>query len=317
MPGLALAPFSDEHLDAAGELLAARHTRHRRAEPLLAERFEDPAIARLEVEALFRAEGASGTVATRDGVIVGYLVGTPKDAMWGANIWVDPAGHAADDPETVRDLYGAAAARWVEEARTRHYVLVPATDGRSIDAWFRVGFGQQHAHGIRQATPEAWPEGARLAEPGDIDGMVEVAPLIGRHQLLSPVFSEMRNEGDPAELRREIEEDLTKPEIGNLVAELDGRVVGNFVMVPTEMSSAHTSLARPDRSCFLGFAATDPSVRGSGAGLALTHACFAWAAERGYESMVTDWRVTNLLSSRFWPKRGFRETFLRLYRSIP
>jgi hypothetical protein len=27
--------------------------------------------------------------------------------------------------------------------------------------------------------------------------------------------------------------------------------------------------------------------------------------------------VTNLLSSRFWPARGFRETFLRLYRHIP
>ncbi len=28
-------------------------------------------------------------------------------------------------------------------------------------------------------------------------------------------------------------------------------------------------------------------------------------------------RVTNLLSSRFWPRRGFRATFLRLYRHIP
>jgi hypothetical protein len=27
--------------------------------------------------------------------------------------------------------------------------------------------------------------------------------------------------------------------------------------------------------------------------------------------------VTNLLASRFWPRRGFRTTFLRVYRSIP
>jgi hypothetical protein len=27
--------------------------------------------------------------------------------------------------------------------------------------------------------------------------------------------------------------------------------------------------------------------------------------------------MTNLLASRFWPARGFRPTFLRLYRSIP
>ena len=43
----------------------------------------------------------------------------------------------------------------------------------------------------------------------------------------------------------------------------------------------------------------------------------AWAHELGYPTMITDWRMTNLEASRFWPRRGFRETFLRLYRSIP
>ena len=51
--------------------------------------------------------------------------------------------------------------------------------------------------------------------------------------------------------------------------------------------------------------------------LALTNACFDWAREHGYETIVVDWRETNLLSSRFWPARGFRRTFQRLYRSIP
>jgi hypothetical protein len=27
--------------------------------------------------------------------------------------------------------------------------------------------------------------------------------------------------------------------------------------------------------------------------------------------------VTNLLASRYWPRRGFRDSVLRLYRSIP
>jgi len=60
-----------------------------------------------------------------------------------------------------------------------------------------------------------------------------------------------------------------------------------------------------------------PEARGRGVGTALTNAGFAWAHEAGYRTMVTDWRVTNLLSSRFWPTRGFRTSFLRLYRSIP
>jgi GNAT superfamily N-acetyltransferase len=67
---------------------------------------------------------------------------------------------------------------------------------------------------------------------------------------------------------------------------------------------------------FLGFAVTAPEARGSGAGVALTEASFAWARAHGYEAMVTDWRVTNLLSSRFWPARGFRPTFFRPHRLI-
>ena len=55
----------------------------------------------------------------------------------------------------------------------------------------------------------------------------------------------------------------------------------------------------------------------SGIGVALTDASLAAAAEDGYTAMVTDWRVTNLLASRFWPTRGFRPAFYRLYRSIP
>ena len=33
--------------------------------------------------------------------------------------------------------------------------------------------------------------------------------------------------------------------------------------------------------------------------------------------MTTDWRSVNLLSSRYWPRRGFRPQYLRLYRAVP
>jgi ribosomal protein S18 acetylase RimI-like enzyme len=306
-----IVPLTEEHLDRAATLLEERHRRQREVEPLL------PAGVdfRAEIEALWAKDGASGTFAEG-----GYLLGTRLDDSWGPNAWVELAGHAARPAELLRDLYAEAAARWVEEGRTRHYAYVPASDPELVDAWFRVGFGAQHAFGIRELTDEPAPviEGVivREAQEGDVDGMVEVGPEIGRHQSLSPVFSEFRAD-DEDELRAEITEDLTNEHMGNLVAEIDGRVVGNFVVVPIEMSRAHAGLARPPGLAHLGFAAVLPEARGSGAGLALTAASFAWAREHGYTAMVTDWRVTNLLSSRFWPKRGFRTTFLRLYRSIP
>jgi hypothetical protein len=45
MSRLELVPFADEHLDDAARLLAARHARHREVEPLLSERYQDPAAA--------------------------------------------------------------------------------------------------------------------------------------------------------------------------------------------------------------------------------------------------------------------------------
>jgi hypothetical protein len=48
----------------------------------------------------------------------------------------------------------------------------------------------------------------------------------------------------------------------------------------------------------------------------LGEAVLGWSAERGFDCVVTDWRVTNLLSSRAWPALGFEETFLRLHRMI-
>ena len=62
------------------------------------------------------------------------------------------------EPEAARDLYALAATRWVEEGRTSHYAVVPATDPELIDAWFRLGFGQQHVHAIREVPA------TRLAE---------------------------------------------------------------------------------------------------------------------------------------------------------
>src|SRR5439155_4318663 len=119
------------------------------------------------------------------------------------------------------------AARWLEEGRKRHYAVVPAADAALVDAWFRLSFGQQQAHGISEVHAEPWPKGVRRAEPPDVDALVQLAPLLLEHQGLSPVFSS-RPPWDPDWLRAEIEQDIGSEELGSFVAEVDGRIVGNF-----------------------------------------------------------------------------------------
>jgi ribosomal protein S18 acetylase RimI-like enzyme len=322
MPKLEIRPFSEEHLERAARLLAVRHKRHRAAEPLLPGRFEDPAAAIEELQAAWHTDQASGSVAFRDGRLVGYLVGAPRDpAVWGENVWVDYAGHAAEEPEDVRDLYAIAAARWVDEGAIRHYVLVPAFDDAFVNSWFRLGFGQQQAHGLRGVSADAdtqLPEGfvIRKPTPDDIDSLIEVDLALPRHQNSSPIFS-MRPLPTEADSREEWARTLAGDEEELLIGWLGDKPVACWSLVAAARSTHCHGLARPDDACYLSFAATLPEIRGSGIGVALTDASIAWAAGAGYTSMVTDWRVTNLLASRFWPRRGFRAAFLRLYRHIP
>lgn len=321
-----IAPFEDSHLDDAARLLAARHRRQRELEPLLSPHYEDPAQARAEVEREWRAEGASGAAAFRDGRLVGYLIGAPRtDPVWGANVWVEGAGHAVEEPEDVRDLYASAAARWVEEGRTRHWALVAATDTDLLETWSRLCFGRQHAHGIQEPLARnaiAVPDGFEIRAPAadEIDELIEIDLALPNHQRSSPVFS-----GLPAPDREEARTDWVETLAGAVpeqeeklfIGAYGGRPVACFAVMPVEGSREHRGVLRPDGACFLGFASILPEFRGSGLGVAIAEASLAWAREQGYPSMVTDWRVTNLLSSRFWPRRGFRQTFFRLYRSIP
>ena len=324
MPGLTttgsvVAPLAEEHLDGAAVLLAERHAAGRRAEPALDPRYEEPVAARAEIAALLAREDASGVAALRDGDVAGYLLGVPLDAVWGPNMWVESAGHAVSTPELVRDLYAAAAARWVEEGRTSHYAVVPATDPEVVDAWFRLGFGHQHVHAIREPLdePSAPPDGivVRRARREDIDALVRAELSLGEHQLLSPVFSRV---GPPSfeEALAEWDEDFDDPTYTTFVAERNGAVLGSAIGCAIEASSLHRSLTLPPGAGFLGFAAVLPEHRGLGAGRVLGETVLAWAKEAGYPAVVTDWRMTNLLSSRTWPRLGFRPTFYRLFRAI-
>jgi GNAT superfamily N-acetyltransferase len=315
---LEIRAFAEDYLDAAGSLLATRHRKHRAAEPLLSERFEHPDATRPEVASLWAENHASGAVALREGQVVGYLLGTRKDDRTrGANVWFDPASYAVDEPELIRDLYAFSSQRWVDEGRTRHYALVPQLD-EHLAAWFRLSFGAQQAHGITAVDLRAWPPGTRHAEPSDLEALIELAPLVSDHQALAPVFSGInQDDEDRDELRRVLAAEIENEEVGELVYERDGHVVASFELAPVEMARMHRGLAQPDNAACITGAASLPDVRGSGAGLALTDATHAWAGEHGYATIVTDWRETNLLASRFWPARGFRRSFLRLYRSIP
>ena len=315
-----ILPFTDDHLPEAGRLLAQRHRRHRADRPELAASFEDAGVAEKQVAEAWAADDASGAVATRDGRVLGYLLGAPKpSAVWGPNLWVESAGYAALDAELTRDLYAVAATDWVARGLTAQYVLVPTSDPALLDAWYRLGFGHQQAHAVREVLdPERCTPTdltIRLAGRADIPALATLELALPDHQGLAPTFSAGAT-SSYADTVADWEEDFDNPDFHVMVAEHGGTVVGSAVGCALEKSSSHAGPARPDNAGLLGFAAVLPEARGLGAGRALGEAVLAWSSEAGFDSVVTDWRVTNLLSSRAWPALGFRPTFIRLHRLV-
>jgi GNAT superfamily N-acetyltransferase len=303
-----IQPLEERHLSAAADLLTRRHARHRTAEPLLGEVDAEAAIG----EALGK-EGAAGLVALRDGGVAGYMIGRPAtNEHWPGHAFVDQAAHAADDPEIVRDLYRALSERWAKSGIEMHLARVPATP-EQLDPWYRLGFAQMQVDAIREpgGRSVAPPPGVtiRRGSLDDLDAIVDTqSTLIWEHQRTAPVFTGISVPSRDA-MRQAWSE--WEPDDVLFVAEREGRMIGHSLYYP-----APAELGVPPRSVRLASSAVIPSERGSGLGVALAEQGMAWAAEAGYAAVTTDWRVTNLLASRFWPARGFRPTFIRMMRII-
>jgi GNAT superfamily N-acetyltransferase len=299
VPGLEVHPLSDLRGQAA-RLLAERFAAQRRAEPLLPEidDFHD------------HLPDEDGLVATRGGEAVAYLAGAVEDDM----AWVRLGGVAASEPEAVRDLFAVMAERWNV---MRFQVFVPSSDEGLLDVFFRLAFGCQAAFAVRETEPAAGVEfdgTIRPSTPDDLEPVARFDEILWQHQARTPSFSGRTVPGldhfreEWSTLWDEVDEFPA-----HFVAEREGRVVGHALLY----LRPEGDLRVPARNIDLAHVATLDDVRGSGVGLALTAHVLAWAHEQGYRSMTTDWRAVNLLSSRFWPRRGFRPQYLRLYRSVP
>jgi GNAT superfamily N-acetyltransferase len=312
MPGLRFEAFTDAHLDDAAKLLEERHRRHLASGALVA---EQPDL-RGELEEAWAADGARGSVLLENGSLRGYLVAAPQEFTNTGLTWM-LAGFAGfalkGDAELARDLYAHAAQRWVDDGHTRHGLYLPSSETDQIDAWFRLCFGASALTAARETEPQTFDSKVVIREgtPDDLEDAARLDRAMSDSMEPAPSFSGRTPEPQESvveEWRGTWDDDV----FPHFVAELDGRTVGHLVLY-----KGRTGLRIPAGSIDLAAASTDAETRGAGVGRALTAHALTWAHERGYPTMTIDWRMTNLFASRFWPKRGFRPTFLRMYRSIP
>ena len=253
--------------------------------------------------------------------LTGYILGEIKTDITylrGRHIWVPYEGIAVrsdQSPEIIRDLYAKASVLWIKQGCFRHYVLLPIGNQAYYDAFKYLSFAIEQVHGIMNINNYKPFENTanvnvRLANKNDKEVLGMMSRIISSYQSLEPVF-----QPTTPELIKEIKkgyEDLVEDNNATVfIAEKDMRQLGFQVY-----DEVAPSLMTPDNVVELSVAGVDPSHMGGSIGKKLMNESCRIMKGRGYNSIMTDWRITNLASSTFWPKCGFKPVAYRMVRYI-
>lgn len=117
--------------------------------------------------------------------------------------------------------------------------------------------------------------------------------------------------GAPLSLKRMVNEEVGRGTYANLVAEMDGKVVGYMISYITSGSFG------VDRCAWIAMFGVYPKLMGQGIGKALAEEIFAYFKENGVKEVFTTvrWDSTDLLS--FFKTLGFdRSDFINLRRTL-
>ncbi len=305
-------------IPAMADLLVSRQRLESGAFPFLQNCCLNTKHATGVLETLFLNSGI-GTGAFVENELVGYIVGGIKtDPLRGRHVWVPYEGVAVREdqsPELIRALYAKVCAAWVKRGCFMHYVVVPLGNQAYFDAFQRLSFFIQQVHGamnLGEYRPfvQASDIEVRIAGKPDREKMGRLSGIIQSYQNLAPTFELVLPE-IMAEIKAGYEDTVEDGGMTVLLAETDGETLG-FQLY----EAAAPGLMAPDDCVELGVAGTDSSRMKTGIGKTLMNAGCSLMRERGFRYMITDWRITNLASSTFWPKCGFQPVAYRMARYI-
>ena len=316
-------PFTHDMISDAGRLLADRHARNRTQIPLLPTRFEDPQVAAMAVETLWKEKFKSGYAAFRDGKMVAYLIGETAAQTWGRSGYVYIPGYALandEQPVTLQDLYSLLGEDWVRKGCFNHYLYISAADQNILQALFNLGFGKERVDALMDLRSLKFPEveapsgiTIRQAASGDNAYLGSLSNVIFRALAKAPYWHPTMPE-DWDDLYEGWSELADDKEWTVWLALDNNEALGTVGFRPEEEQA--TQMLVSPRTVYLSVAATKPEARGRGVSTFLSWHGLEYACEQGYEICYTNWISPNLLASRFWPRFGFQDVAYRVGKKI-
>lgn len=270
------------------------------------------------IEKLFNNSKVIGIGAFINDQLVGYIMGEIRvNNRVGRCAWVPYEGVAirTDQPsELIRYLYAKVSVLWLEQGCFSHSAYIPMGNTVYYDAFLQLSFAIEQVHAVMNIEDYKPFESVadvnvRLANKDDGEVLGRMSSIISGYQNSAPVFI-------PAlpEVVASIKEGFKGLVDGDdivLIAEKDMEELGF-----QDYEITAPNLMTPDNAVELCVAGTFPSQMGMGIGKKLMNEGCRILKEKGCVNIITDWRITNLASSTFWPKCGFKPVAYRMARAI-
>lgn len=308
-----------EDIPAMAELLIERQNLESKAYPFLKNSCLNIKYITDMFEELFVNSKVIGIGAFSNDELVGYLIGEINiDNRRGRYVWVPYEGMAirmGQSSELIRNLYVKASVIWLEQGCFNQYVLVPIGSQEYYEASLRLSFSIQQVHGVMNMEEYKLFENVadidvRLADKSDSEAMSRMSRIIQYYQNLAPTF-ELALPEVVEQIKAGYRDIVEDEDATVLIAKKDIKELGFQVY-----ETINSDLMSPDDGIELSIAGTYPSEMGRGVGKKLMNEGYKIMKENGYNNIITDWRITNLASSTFWPQCGFKPIAYRMFRCI-
>lgn len=310
-----------DDIPAMTDLLTCRQNLESQAFPFLKNSSLNAKYIKDMFETLLINSKAIGIGAFTDDELIGYIIGQIKiDTTYlrGRHIWVPYEGIAIrmdQSSELIRNLYAKASVLWLEQGCFMHYTVVPLGNHMYCDAFLRLSFFIQQVHGIMNMKDYKPFENVsdaevRVANKADSEAMGQMSNIIASYQNSAPTFQPVVPEFI-ANIKEGYKSIVEEDDETVLIATKDMEELGF-----QDYCSITPDLMAPDNGIELSTAGTYSSQMGRGVGKKLMNEGCRFMKEKGYNNIITDWRITNLASSTFWPKCGFKPVAYRMVRYI-
>jgi|GEM_PF-2816873 ribosomal protein S18 acetylase RimI-like enzyme len=330
---ITVTSLESEHLGAAAKLLMRRLESEHRDLPIINSDFLN--LGKItEVLANQKNEHlAQGFAALKNHRLIGFVIGKkisestqgnylsqitiPNSA--GINFLAHAVSEEADAKIVYRELYRELAKNWVSDGYTHHTINISSSDQRIQEAWFDLGFGRHTTITVRPGTgPIRSTQISGLtikqAQLDDVDTVIDLAELLGKHHISSPMFMFWPVQKKDRKLAKTFfEKLLTNENNPHFIAYNNDHAIGLLSFLSEGFIPPHISSAN---NIYLFMGIVSEKTQQNGIGHVLLNTGMTWAREHNYKSVTLHVLNMNYSGWPFWEANGFLPIEYSLARTI-